>query len=86
MAETFWKLEEDSSFKTEVKCTKILYHSYLNVILVITKNGEILVFDATSGVLLHKSILSGKLSLLIVQNLRMDFGYIYTFRYWKTLN
>lgn len=59
MAESFWKLEEDSTFSTDVKCTKILYHSNLNVILVITKNGEILVFDVTSGTELHRSTLSG---------------------------
>lgn len=59
MANRFWKLEENSIFRTDVKCIKIIYHSNLNIILVLTKNGEILVIDVTSGVELHKSILSG---------------------------
>lgn len=60
MADRFWKLEESSIFSTDVKSIKIIYHSNLNIILVLTKNGEILVIDVTSGMELHKSVLSGK--------------------------
>lgn len=58
---SFWKLEEKNSFLTGVKSSKILYHSNLNIILVFTIDGEILVIDVTSGAQLHKSRLSGKL-------------------------
>ncbi|XP_065205960.1 baculoviral IAP repeat-containing protein 6-like isoform X3 [Planococcus citri] len=58
MADRFWKLQESSIFRTNVKSIKILYHSNLNIILVLSKNGEILVIDVTSGVELHKSVLS----------------------------
>ena len=63
MADSFWKLEKDSTFNTELQCAKILYHSNLNVVLVITKDGDVLVYDGTSGAELHKSKLSGNYRL-----------------------
>lgn len=63
--DNFWKLEEQNTFSTGVQSTKILYQSNLNILLIVTKNGEIVVVDVTTGAELHKSLLTGNFSLLI---------------------
>ncbi len=55
----FWRLDEENAFFTGVQCSKILYDTNLNVIIIISTSNEIVVVDVTSGAELHRSRLSG---------------------------
>lgn len=63
--DNFWKLEEQNTFSTGVQSTKILYQSNLNILLIVTKNGEIVVVDVTTGAELHKSLLTGNFCFIL---------------------
>lgn len=69
--DNFWKLEEQNTFATGVQSTKILYHSNLNILLIVTKNGEIVVVDVTTGAELHKSLLTGNFHDIFYENVNI---------------
>jgi baculoviral IAP repeat-containing protein 6 len=55
-----WLLKEDGFLNVGAKCTQIVYHPNLNVLLITTANSQIYVFDVNCGVILQKCTLSGE--------------------------
>lgn len=53
-------LREDGYLNVDIECKTIIYHDYLNVLLITSTNGQVYVFDVNSGTMLQKSSLSGK--------------------------
>ncbi|CAG9860383.1 unnamed protein product [Phyllotreta striolata] len=60
MAEEQWILNEDGYLNIETNVKEIVYHPYLNVILICTHTGVVKVLDVNSGVILHSSYLSAQ--------------------------
>lgn len=59
--EDLYLLKEDGYLNVDTPSYNIIYHPSLNVILVFTKSGEVIVLDVNSGVILQSSLLlSGK--------------------------
>lgn len=55
-----WLLKEDGYLNVDTECKSIVYHPNLNVLLITTSNAQVYVFDVNFGVILQRSILSGK--------------------------
>ncbi|XP_034941309.1 baculoviral IAP repeat-containing protein 6 isoform X2 [Chelonus insularis] len=53
-------LKEDGYLNVDTECKSIVYHPNLNVLLITTGNAQVYVFDVNFGVILQRSILSGK--------------------------
>ncbi|XP_057657017.1 baculoviral IAP repeat-containing protein 6 isoform X1 [Diorhabda carinulata] len=60
MAEEQWILNEDGYLNIDTDVKEIIYHPYLNVILICTHTGVVRVLDVNSGVILHSSSLSAQ--------------------------
>ncbi|KAG5886808.1 hypothetical protein JTB14_031450 [Gonioctena quinquepunctata] len=60
MAEEQWILNEDGYLNVDIDVKEILYHPYLNVILISTHSGVVKVLDVNSGVILQSSYLSAQ--------------------------
>ncbi|XP_072390491.1 dual E2 ubiquitin-conjugating enzyme/E3 ubiquitin-protein ligase BIRC6 [Diabrotica undecimpunctata] len=60
MAEEQWILNEDGYLNVDIDVKEIIYHPYLNVILICTQTGVVSVLDVNSGVILHSSSLSAQ--------------------------
>lgn len=59
MAEDNWVLNEDGYLNVDIEVKQIIYHPSLNIILICTPGGVVLVLDVNSGVILQSSSLSG---------------------------
>lgn len=70
MADDPCLLKEDGYLNADTDLKKIVYHPSLNVIIICTKTGHIHVIDVNSGVVLHSSNLSGKLSFVNIENIK----------------
>lgn len=55
-----WLLKEDGSLKVDAEARHIVYHSSLNVIVVLSRQNEVKVLDIISGVVLQSCQLPGK--------------------------
>ena len=55
-----WYVTEDGCLSVGENVTSVTYHSSLNSILLTTNEPSLKILDATSGVLLQKSNLSGE--------------------------
>lgn len=53
-------LKEDGYLNVDTESSSIVYHPFLNVILVIARSGEVKLLDANSGVILQSYRISGK--------------------------
>lgn len=57
-----WSVVEDGCLFVNKNLTSVTYHSSLNSIILSSKDQTITVLDATSGIVLKKSDLSGEYS------------------------
>lgn len=60
MADDYCLLKEDGYLNVETDLKKIVYHPTLNIIIICTKSGNVVVIDVNSGVVLQSSNLSGE--------------------------
>lgn len=58
-------LKEDGYLNVDTESVRIVYHPFLNVILVFTRAGEVKVLDVNSGVILQSYHVSGKWLLIV---------------------
>lgn len=65
-------LVEDGYLNVQADSRSIIYHPNLNIILVTTRDSEVLALDVNSGVILQKSSLSGKLTWALVYRYTLD--------------
>lgn len=53
-------LKEDGYLNVDTESVRIVYHPFLNVILVLARTGEVKVLDVNSGVILQSYRISGE--------------------------
>lgn len=70
-------LKEDGYLNVDTESVRIVYHPFLNVILVFTRAGEVKVLDVNSGVILQSYRVSGKWLNLV---------FLFFYGCWQCLN
>lgn len=64
-----WSIREDGCLIINKNLQGVTYHSSLNAIILSSKDQTITVLDATSGIVLQKSDLSGKNSTFYIADI-----------------